>query len=339
MNKVITINLNGRAYQLEEQGYAKLQNYLADAAKHLEADPDKDEIVADLEQAVAEKFDRLLSSAKNVVTEKEIEKIIEEMGKVESQEEEKKDEQNDEKKSETRTKRLYRLREGAIIGGVCAGLAAYFNIDVSLIRLIFVLLTIFTGGIWIVVYVVLMFILPQAETSAEMASAFGKPYTAQDFVDRARQEYVRFSDKSERKKWKYEMKQKIREAKMNWRQYRHSRCYQPDYCGGGFYHSPLRGLLIAAVSIFFCLEFISLISGGGFFGHALPIVWPFWIVLCVWIYLFILAIHIIKHHSLIEFLWMIAVWIIAGWAVWHFAPVTRPYFMMAGQWFDNFKVK
>ena len=53
------------------------------------------------------------------------------------------------------------LREGAIIGGVCAGLAAYFKVDTCLVRLIFVALTFLTGGAWIIAYVIMMIILPK----------------------------------------------------------------------------------------------------------------------------------------------------------------------------------
>lgn len=237
MNEVITINLNGRAYQLEKQGYARLKEYLDDAAKRLEADPDKNEIVADLEQAIAEKFDRLLNAGKTVVIEKEIGQVIEEMGKVESQSDEKKEEKNEEQKAETRVKHLYRLREGAVIGGVCAGLAVYFNIDVVLVRLIFVVLTFVTGGAWILAYIIMMIILPKAETSADMASAYGEPFTAQDVVDRARESYNDISNKtkSEWKKWKYEMRQRKRAER--WKQ----KNFKYQSCGGinnVYYHRP-----------------------------------------------------------------------------------------------------
>ena len=55
MQKVITINLNGNAYQLDESGYEALHKYLADASRALESNPDRAEIVSDLEQAIAEK--------------------------------------------------------------------------------------------------------------------------------------------------------------------------------------------------------------------------------------------------------------------------------------------
>ncbi|MDR3581978.1 MAG: PspC domain-containing protein, partial [Candidatus Pacebacteria bacterium] len=61
MNKVATINLNGRAYQVEETGYDALRNYLDRAAEKLKDDPDKAEIMSDFEQAVADKCDARLS--------------------------------------------------------------------------------------------------------------------------------------------------------------------------------------------------------------------------------------------------------------------------------------
>jgi phage shock protein C len=56
--------------------------------------------------------------------------------------------------------RLCRLEKGSIVGGVSAGLGEYFNIDPSILRLIFVLLTIF-GGSGIPIYIVLWIILPK----------------------------------------------------------------------------------------------------------------------------------------------------------------------------------
>src|SRR5215510_11863556 len=84
MQKVISINLNGNAYQLEETGYEALREYLQRADSRLQANPDRAEIMADLEQAIAEKCGRYLGASKNVVTAGEIDTIIAEMGPVES---------------------------------------------------------------------------------------------------------------------------------------------------------------------------------------------------------------------------------------------------------------
>jgi phage shock protein PspC (stress-responsive transcriptional regulator) len=58
------------------------------------------------------------------------------------------------------SKRLYRIREGRVVAGVCAGLAAYFGIDPTLVRLAFALLTIF-GGAGVLVYLVAWIVIPE----------------------------------------------------------------------------------------------------------------------------------------------------------------------------------
>ena len=63
MNRVTIIQLNGNAYQREESGYEALRSYLDNAARRLEGNPDKDEIIADIEQAIAEKFRALLGAS------------------------------------------------------------------------------------------------------------------------------------------------------------------------------------------------------------------------------------------------------------------------------------
>jgi len=62
--------------------------------------------------------------------------------------------------SSNRTKRLYRLREGRVVAGVCAGLAAYFGIDPTLVRLAFAVVTVF-GGIGILLYLVAWIVIPE----------------------------------------------------------------------------------------------------------------------------------------------------------------------------------
>src|SRR4030095_4052904 len=80
MQKVISINLNGNAYQLDERGYEVLLAYLEHAGRQLAGNPDRAEIVADLEQAIADKCVRVLGAHKSVVTAAEVDQIIKEMG-------------------------------------------------------------------------------------------------------------------------------------------------------------------------------------------------------------------------------------------------------------------
>src|SRR5215472_10080342 len=82
MRRVITISLNGNAYQLEDDAHAVLASYLDGAAHALATNPDREEILADLEQAVADKCARFLSAHKTVLSKRELEQIVVEMGPV-----------------------------------------------------------------------------------------------------------------------------------------------------------------------------------------------------------------------------------------------------------------
>ncbi|MGE5141405.1 MAG: PspC domain-containing protein [Rudaea sp.] len=63
------------------------------------------------------------------------------------------------------TRRLYRSRGERIIGGVCGGLAAYFDVDPTVIRLVF-LLAALLGGHGILVYLALWIIMPPEPLTA-----------------------------------------------------------------------------------------------------------------------------------------------------------------------------
>src|SRR3984957_13500881 len=82
MRTVITISLNGNAYQLDAVGFDALRAYLQVAEQRLAGNPDQAEILADLEQAIADKCNRFLGPHKNVVSADEVAEVIREMGPV-----------------------------------------------------------------------------------------------------------------------------------------------------------------------------------------------------------------------------------------------------------------
>jgi phage shock protein PspC (stress-responsive transcriptional regulator) len=195
MQKVITINLNGNAYQLDEHGYDALRAYLERAEAQLGSNPDKAEIVRDLEQSIAEKCMRHLGPGKSVVTMAEIEQILREIGPVDG------DSASAPRGSASDAapspRRLYQIREGAIVSGVCNGLAAYFNIDPTIVRVAFVIAGVIEMThydqppvLTIGLYVLLMFIVPYAKTSEERSAAQGAsaslPYKLQHAVERVK---------------------------------------------------------------------------------------------------------------------------------------------------------
>ena len=136
MQKVVAVNLNGRAYHVEEPGYTTRSSPISIApGTRLAENPDRAEILADLEQAIAEKCDRLLGPNKTVVAGGEIDRILTEMGPVDAGDADATaaagggtaaaGEKPGDGKGATR--RLYQIREGSMISGLCAGLAAYFQ--------------------------------------------------------------------------------------------------------------------------------------------------------------------------------------------------------------------
>jgi phage shock protein C len=66
------------------------------------------------------------------------------------------------------TKRLYRIRDGRVVAGVCAGLAAYFGVDPTLVRLAFALLTVF-GGAGILLYLGAWIVIPDEVDGTSIA--------------------------------------------------------------------------------------------------------------------------------------------------------------------------
>src|SRR5690606_12039606 len=82
------------------------------------------------------------------------------------------------------TKKLYRDPKNAIVGGVCAGLAAYFDVDAVWIRLAFVLLA-FANGFGFLVYLVLWLVTPEAKSATQRLEMEGTPVNLATIAENA----------------------------------------------------------------------------------------------------------------------------------------------------------
>lgn len=134
---------------------------------------------ADLGQAIAEKCSGYLRTHKTVVTSAEVEQIVKDMGPVDGGEGIEQPTGSappadaPARNAAAAPKRLYQIREGAELSGVCMGLAAYFNVDVTIVRILFVLVALLTSGGWLLAYIVMMLVIPVAKTTEERAAAAG----------------------------------------------------------------------------------------------------------------------------------------------------------------------
>jgi phage shock protein PspC (stress-responsive transcriptional regulator) len=294
MNTVIIINLNGNAFHLEEPGYLSLRAYLEGAQTQLKENPDRAEIMADLEQAIADKCAHFLLPHKNVLTAAEIDEILKQMGPVQSEaasegagtSEAPRADASSAGASTAAPKRLYQIREGAMLSGVCSGLAAYLNIDVTIVRIGFVLLTLLTSGIWILVYVAMMLVVPFANTGEEYAAAAGTPFNAQEVIDRAKKHYAEFKDSKE---WRRHWRQQRREWRRRWHEgaywwghnlQRNVNQFSTHAGYGGHLGATLLIPFLALFNaILFCLciaAIISLATTGAIFGWVVAASIPLW---------------------------------------------------------------
>ena len=159
MQRVITVSLNQNPYSLEEDAHAGLEQYLAESAATLASNPDRAEILADLEQAIADQCNRRLQPGHTVITLAELQPALEEIGRVADPAAS--ESVNHGAAAETVTRPgLEQVSEGAWISGVCNGLARSASIDVTLTRVIALLLLFVTGGTMVLLYVVLMLLIP-----------------------------------------------------------------------------------------------------------------------------------------------------------------------------------
>ncbi|MBL8558549.1 MAG: PspC domain-containing protein [Hyphomonadaceae bacterium] len=211
MERVVTINLNGNAWQLDEAAYDALRAYLGAAEAGLKDNPDRAEILSDLEQAIADKCSVVLGPRKSVVSAGEMQAILKEMGPVTDSEGFA--EGAAPKPPVDVEKRLYRLRQGAWFAGVCSGIGAFFKIDPTIVRVIFVIAALITQGAALLVYLVMMFVVPSAETSEEWAAAHGLPFNAQEIIDTAKKRFGEVAENQNRM-WKSAQKPP-REPKVN----------------------------------------------------------------------------------------------------------------------------
>lgn len=320
MRPVISVSLNGRAYQLEDDAHAALANYLDAAARALAGNPDQAEILADLEQAIADKCERCLGPHKTVVARTEIEQVIREMGPVDSGTGSGAPQGGTPADGEARgsgaagagasatrgatSKRLYQIGDGALISGVCKGIAVYLDVDVTLVRVIFAVAAVLTGGLAILAYVVMMFIVPYANTPEEHAAARGLPFNARVLVEQAKLKAAQLADAAAhaamhnhshaaRAQWKAEWRRTRAQWRQEWRRTRaERRAYRWAGAPPGSPPAPpppmpplahfISGLIWAALGLFgavvtllWLFALFSLLTSGAVFGWN-PFHLPLW---------------------------------------------------------------
>lgn len=198
MKKTFTINLSGTVFHIEEDAYEVLQKYLVNLKNHFGNSDEGKEIVSDIEARLAEIFTEKSTGEKNVVTLEWVNEVVEIMGTPESFTEEDSDEDPLVGRSK-RKRRLYRDPEHRVLGGVCGGLAAYFNVDIAILRIIVVVLVLITSGAGLLAYLILWIAVPKAVNTTQRLEMRGQEVTVKniekfikDEVNSVKESYKKF---------------------------------------------------------------------------------------------------------------------------------------------------
>ncbi len=182
----ITVTLNRSSLQIDEPAHARLENYLAEAARTLDGHPDREEILADLEQAVADQCLRRLGNGESIVTLAILDPALEEIGPLQIPDPDAVGTAPQGRPAghgaASDARALQQVSEGAWIAGVCKGLARYLGLDVTLVRVLALLVLFITGGGAVLVYLGLMLLLPYAPPEPGSPPIGRLPARCREFV-------------------------------------------------------------------------------------------------------------------------------------------------------------
>ncbi len=173
MNKVININFQGRILPIEEMAYEMLKQYIESLRNYFQNEEGRDEIINDIECRIAELCEDKLKKGEVCIDQSAINLIIASIGRPADFEAQDgfeantttSDTANNNKThtegnewSSTHQKRLYRDEKNKVLGGVCSGIANYFNIDPLVVRILWIFLI----GINILGYLILWIAVPSS---------------------------------------------------------------------------------------------------------------------------------------------------------------------------------
>ena len=267
MKKTFTINISGTVFHIEEDAYEMLQKYLVKLKNHFGNEEDGKEILADIEARIAEIFVEKTSDENKVITSSLVAQVMETMGTPEDFAEEE-GEEEEYTAGTKRKKRLYRDPEHRVLGGVCGGLGAYFNMDPAILRIIFVVLLIVTSLIpALLAYIILWIAVPKAVTTAQRLEMRGQEATIKNIEKSIREE--------------------VKEVKESYKKFRQSETYSQgkkkvEGAGKVAYNVfklllkiavVMVGVVLIILGFFGLLGLISSLAVGHSFVHNWPMIW------------------------------------------------------------------
>jgi len=195
MKKVVNVGIGGRSFTIDEDAYSRMDLYLQHFRSRLTCPQDQvGEVMNDIEGRIAELLVQETGYGQRVVSLDMVNKVASQLGMPDGSAEPNSSSGQSGASSSGQTyyaeppggrsaapRKLYRDPDDKVFGGVCSGVAAFFNIDVSLVRIIMVVaLLAGTVGFW--AYIILWVVLPAALTPAQKCELRGIYPTAENMA-------------------------------------------------------------------------------------------------------------------------------------------------------------
>lgn len=197
MKQTVNVNIAGIAFTLDRDCYTILTSFLDQTHQSMFDNPNRDSVLADIEVSIAEQI-LSVQSSDVPISEAVLIPIIEGMGGRVNSVNSQLNAAADQQPTPNMTKRLYRNSKGAMLGGVCSGMSSYFNVDVVIFRLLFVI-PFFFGGVFMLwrimnvfpswslsinatsflVYMILWIVIPKASTPRQKLEMVGDRVTVE----------------------------------------------------------------------------------------------------------------------------------------------------------------
>lgn len=199
MKKTVTINLGGIVFHIDEDAYEMLRSYLDKLNVRFNQDT-ANEIVTDIENRIAEMFSEIRASDHQAISIENVQEVIRTMGNpddIAGEPSQQPNDSNDEYQAPRNSnRRFYRNPDDKILGGVCSGISAYFNLDPVWFRLLFALAVIFAGS-GFMIYIILWIIIPQANSPLEKMQMRGEELNISNIERNIKSEWNGIKERAE----------------------------------------------------------------------------------------------------------------------------------------------
>lgn len=179
MKKVVTVGIGGKSFVMDEDAYQRLSTYLTKFKQKTQMGIQTSDVMEDLEERISELFSEALGNKYQVVNITMVNKIIAQLGMPDGSPMEDTFEPVNDFSGYSTVRKLYRNPDDKTIGGVCSGLALYLNVDIVLVRVLFIIaLFLGSAGFW--AYIIIWIVAPLANTPAKKCEMRGIPVTAEN---------------------------------------------------------------------------------------------------------------------------------------------------------------